>query len=419
MKPASRNFDSGSVDSGARANVETALDEHLRRMAYRNGKPATLFLLAFTVAAWPTDAWVFRHMPDVRHTVTGLRSAVVVCCLLTYLLLRTRLGPRHAIWFLGGCGSLLMASIGYCLGGLGGPGTLWIHLAYPSLSFSILAPLRFGGRVLLVFSMTIALSVGALVPYPAHWHDPFVFVMISFVFSMAVMVSAVGHLSFRILRQSFYQSLALENAERTREEERTRIARELHDELGQELTAMNLSLALTQQRFERDPPSIKSNLQELDALLKRTHQTTRHIVTELRPPMLDSLGLGAALEWLARHTQRNGVLCALNAEGIEHLSTETSAVTFRIVQEALTNVVRHAHASRADVTVVARARRLAITVSDDGVGPPTKTARQGFGLLGIKERVATLAGRLDLRARPGGGTTLAVILPLRAREATS
>jgi signal transduction histidine kinase len=243
--------------------------------------------------------------------------------------------------------------------------------------------------------------------------------MISFVFSMAVMVSAVGHLSFRILRQSFYQSLALENAERTREEERTRIARELHDELGQELTAMNLALALTQQRFDRDPNCIKSNLVELDALLKRTHQTTRHIVTELRPPMLDTLGLSAALEWLARHTQRNGVLCALNAEGIEHLSTETSAVTFRIVQEALTNVVRHAHASRADVTVVARARRLAITVSDDGIGPPTADVPHGFGLLGIAERVTTLAGRLDLRARPGGGTTLAVTLPLRAREATS
>jgi signal transduction histidine kinase len=419
LKPTSRNFDSGSVDVNLRAKVEAALDEHLRHVAYRNGRPAALFLVAFTCVLWPTDLLVFRSFPHVHHAVTNLRLAVVAISLATYGVLRTRLGPRHAIWFLGGGGALLMSAIGYFLGQLGGPGQLWIHLAYPGLFFSILAPLRLGGRALLVAALTFALCLGALAPFPAYWRDSLVFVMMSFVVSMAAMVVAVGHLSFRILRQSFYQSLALDHLERMREEERTRISRELHDELGQELTAMNLALALTQQRFDRDPHCIKGNLGELEALLKRTHQTTRNLVTELRPPMLDELGLVAALEWLARHTERNGVACALNAEGIDHLSTETSAVAFRIVQEALTNVVRHARARRADVTLVAKARRLAITVSDDGIGLPSGDGRQGFGLIGIRERVTTLAGRLDLKARPGGGTTLAVSLPLRAREASS
>jgi signal transduction histidine kinase len=419
LKPPSRNFDSGSVDVGVRALVEVALDEHLRRVAYRNGRPAAMFLVVFTCVCWPTDWLVFPGLPDVRHAVTGLRIAVVAVSLATYGLLRTRLGPRHAIWFLGGGGALIMASVGYFLGRLGGPGQVWIHLAYPGLCFSVLAPLRTGGRVLLVAALASALCLGALAPFPAHWRDPLVFVMMSFVVSMAAMIVAVGHLSFRIMRQSFYQSLALENLERMREQERTRVARELHDELGQELTAMNLQLALTEQRFDHDPRSIKSNLAELKALLQRTRQTTRNLVTELRPPMLDELGLLHSLEWLARHTERNGVVCALNTEGIDHLSTETSAVAFRIVQEALTNVVRHAHASRADVTLVAQARRLFITVSDDGIGPPPGNARHGFGLVGIRERVTTLAGRLDLRARPGGGTTLAVTLPLRAREAST
>jgi signal transduction histidine kinase len=283
----------------------------------------------------------------------------------------------------------------------------------------MLAPLRRGGRVLLVAALTTALCAGGLLPYPAHWHDPLVFVMMSYVVSMSAMVVAVGHLSFRILRQSFYQSLALENLERLREEERTRIARELHDELGQELTAMHLALALTQSRYAKDPGCVKGNLVELDALLKRTHQTTRNLVRELRPPMLDELGLLASLEWLARHTERSGVPCSLHADDVDNLAPETSAVAFRIVQEALTNVVRHAQARHVEVSLVTASRQLAITVSDDGIGLPSGHARHGFGLRGMKERVISLAGKLDVRARAGGGTTLAVTLPLRAREASA
>jgi signal transduction histidine kinase len=154
-------------------------------------------------------------------------------------------------------------------------------------------------------------------------------------------------------------------------------------------------------------------LTELEALLKRTHQTTRNLVTELRPPMLAEMGLPAALDWLARQTDRAGVSCDVVSDGCDGLPIDQAAVTFRIVQEALTNVVRHAHASRAEVEVTTREGQLSITVSDDGIGPPNgKQRRNGFGLLGIGERVAALAGRLELRPRVGGGTTLAALLPL-------
>jgi signal transduction histidine kinase len=417
---ASRNFEPRFVDSGERANVEAQLDEHLRRVSLRSGLIGVLFLAGFTALLWPTDWLVFRHFPQVRLTVFWVRFSVVVISLVTYGALHTRVGARHPIAVLGSAGTLTVFILGWALGNLGGPGQPWIHLGFPALFFSVLAPLERRQRIVLVAALTSALCLGFMVPHRTHWHDPLVLVMMSFVISGGAMVVAVGHLAFRSLRQSFYQSLALDHLERTREQERTRIARELHDELGQELTAMHLALALAQQRFAKDPHSIKGNLSELEALLKRTHQTTRNLVTELRPPMLAEMGLPAALDWLARQTDRAGVSCDVLSEGAELLPMEAAAVTFRIVQEALTNVVRHAHAAHADVEVAARDGQLSITVSDDGIGPPTeKQRRNGFGLLGIGERVTALAGRLELRTRAGGGTTLAALLPLSAGTAAA
>jgi signal transduction histidine kinase len=258
---------------------------------------------------------------------------------------------------------------------------------------------------------------------------------------MAVMVVAVGHLSFRIVRQSFYQSRALERAtrelaetnetleqrvrtqttdlrrladhlERAREEERTRIARELHDELGQQLTAINLSLALARQRCASDPQRVVTNLMDLEGLLSRTHATVRQLVTELRPLPVDELGLQASIERLARQAQEVGQFKVdVVSSGLETVSPDIGAIAFRVVQEALTNVTRHARAQHAEVTAAVQDGELAVTISDDGVGLPSPRP-QGFGLLGIRERVAMLTGRFELRARSGGGTTLAVNLPL-------
>ena len=174
----------------------------------------------------------------------------------------------------------------------------------------MLAPVRIYARIALVGALAVALIAGFLVPHPQYWRDPLTTLSLSFVASLVALVVAVGHLSFRIMRQSFYQSLELERAsteladlnetlesrvheqtrdlrrltdhlERAREDERTRISRELHDQLGQELTALHLALALSAQRFAKDPKSISGNLEEMSALLKRTQSTTRNLVTEI------------------------------------------------------------------------------------------------------------------------------------------
>ncbi len=138
-------------------------------------------------------------------------------------------------------------------------------------------------------------------------------------------------------------------------------------------------------------------------------------MTELRPQLLDELGLKAGIEWLVRQTeQRSQLACALDADGLGELPPDVSTIAFRIVQEALTNVVRHARAKHVEVRLAVRGDDLAIAVSDDGIGPPMDGRPSGFGLIGIRERVATRAGTMELRARAGGGTVLAVSLPLTA-----
>jgi signal transduction histidine kinase len=429
------------LQNGSAVDDELALDEHLAAVAYRYGGGAALFLAAFVGALWPTDWFVFRGMPDVQNAVGGLRLAIIAASAASFALLNTTFGLRRPVLILGAAGSLILFAIGWFLARLGTPDQPWIHLAYPALFFSVLAPTRLPERVLLVAALTLSLCSGFIGSYPQHFHAPLMGIVLSFVMSMSVMVVAVGHVSFRILRQSFYQARALERAtrelaetnetleqrvrtqtqdlrrladhlERAREEERTRIARELHDELGQQLTALNLSLALARQRCTTDPAKVAGNLIDLEALLTRTHATVKQLVTSLRPLPVEELGLQASIERLGQQAMEHGQLrVRVSANGLANVSPDIGGIAFRVVQEALTNVVRHARARHAEVMTSVADGELSITVSDDGVGLP-QPRKNGFGLLGIRERAAMLAGRFELRPRPGGGTTLAVALPL-------
>lgn len=205
------------------------------------------------------------------------------------------------------------------------------------------------------------------------------------------------------------------NLVEAREEEHQRIARELHDELGQKLTALKLEVTSCM----RDYPNIMvaERAQGMLDLLDDTVAAARRISMDLRPLMLDDLGLVDAIDWLARDFERRShVAVALHlGEGLGALPPRTVTALYRIVQEALTNIARHARASRASITLERKGQDLRLVVQDNGMGYPKdlQVHRAGsFGLLGIRERVLMLGGRLSLSEAKGGGSRLAVRVPL-------
>jgi signal transduction histidine kinase len=210
------------------------------------------------------------------------------------------------------------------------------------------------------------------------------------------------------------------NLESVREEERTQIARELHDQLGQALTAMKFDLAwLTDQLKQKDPllaQKTKTVTEQMDTTIK----TVRRIATELRPGMLDDLGLAASIEWQARDFgKRAGIMCAVSVPYEDlHLTRSQSVALFRIFQEALTNVARHASAQHVKVRLTSTPEAVTLQVHDDGRGIQTQeiAGLHSLGLLGMKERATRLGGNFTIRGAPGSGTVVTVTIPVNQSE---
>lgn len=199
-----------------------------------------------------------------------------------------------------------------------------------------------------------------------------------------------------------------------REQERRRIARELHDELGQRLSALKLELAGCAGAAGLQPEDPR--LQAMLAMLDDTMASVRRIAADLRPLMLDDLGLAAAVEWLAAEaTRRLGMQVQVEVDDLDPEPGEPLAIAvYRMVQEALTNAARHARASRVQVRLRSRAGKLQLSVQDDGPGFPLPVrGRPGsYGLLGMRERARLLGGRVEIDNAPEGGGRVRVWLPL-------
>lgn len=201
-----------------------------------------------------------------------------------------------------------------------------------------------------------------------------------------------------------------------REAERTRIARELHDELGQVLTALKMDVELFSAKISHDRADLAEHAASMNRLLDSTVATTRRISSDLRPLVLDDLGLGAAAEWLLEGlAQRAGIAFELKIEpSCAELGEPHGSTLFRIMQESLTNVARHARATRVAVRLTREGGDAVLTIADNGVGMNTDArAKPGsFGLRGIRERVLLLGGVLSIADDPSGGTIVSARLPM-------
>ncbi|NQT80412.1 MAG: PAS domain S-box protein, partial [Candidatus Aminicenantes bacterium] len=201
-----------------------------------------------------------------------------------------------------------------------------------------------------------------------------------------------------------------------REGERTSIAREIHDDLGQTMTALKMDLSLLGTKLPKDQKSLLKKTKSMSKLIDSTIQTVQRISAELRPGVLDDIGLTAALEWQGGEFQkRTGIKCELTVDPEDiFLDKDCSTAIFRIFQETLTNVARHSKAKWVKVNLKKKARRLELKIRDNGRGITEEqiSNSKSFGLIGIRERVQFLGGEVEIRGIQNRGTTLKAWIPL-------
>jgi len=201
-----------------------------------------------------------------------------------------------------------------------------------------------------------------------------------------------------------------------REEERTTIAREIHDELAQALTALKMDISWLGKRIPKDQKILREKTRAMTELTDTTIKTVKKISTELRPGLLDDLGLVAAIEWQAEEFQnRTGITCRIDVDPEDIMVGEKRSTTlFRIFQETLTNIARHAHATTVTVSLKEKDSSLELRVRDNGKGITKEQISdpQSFGLIGIRERVHPWKGEVKISGRPGKGTTVVVRIPV-------
>lgn len=251
--------------------------------------------------------------------------------------------------------------------------------------------------------------------------------MVGFVVSLGILVAVLSILRVSLLeRRTDEQQRITERAERelrrlsqqlvrAQETERKSISRELHDEVGQMLTGLRMELANLEDDRLLPGEQFQARLNDVKHLAEQTLASVRNIAMGLRPSMLDDLGLGPAVEWQGREfSRRSGIPVTVQIDGtLDELPDSHRTCVFRVVQEALTNSVRHSQARGIRVAIHGRPDAVFLNVQDDGVGiAASESAGPGLGLIGIQERVRELGGTVTIHSQPNRGTSLRVEIPL-------
>jgi PAS domain S-box-containing protein len=211
--------------------------------------------------------------------------------------------------------------------------------------------------------------------------------------------------------------------EAVREEERTSIARELHDELGQLLTVLNMDLVLLSKKVPENQPFLQEKIEGMIKLVEIIMESLKRISMALRPDLLDHLGLAEAIEWQADNLQKHtGIRCnsVIETQRINIIPNLATSI-YRIFQETLTNIARHAKATKVSVSLKIRRGRIALRVRDNGQGitKEQQSKPDAFGLIGIRERAYHWGGEIKINGKEGKGTTVSVSIPLPGKDEES
>ena len=205
--------------------------------------------------------------------------------------------------------------------------------------------------------------------------------------------------------------------EKVRETERTLIAREIHDELGQQLTGLKMDISWLNRRLKNQDAEVQQKITETILLIDTTVKTVRRIATELRPSILDDLGLLAAMEWQSEEFEKRFEIACIFSSNVTDVKINPDQATgvFRIYQESLTNILRHAEATEVNVNLQVKDQTLVLTIRDNGKGFIAKEIenKKTLGLLGMKERTSLMGGTYEIFSQPGEGVSVIIVVPLK------
>lgn len=221
----------------------------------------------------------------------------------------------------------------------------------------------------------------------------------------------------RVRAQDDLAALA-KQASAIREQEKSRVARELHDELAQSLTALKMDAIWLQANLADEAQAVAGKIEGMLRMLDTAVASTRRIAADLRPLVLDDLGLMPAIDWLVQNFQsRSGLVCALKADEDMELGEPYATAVFRIVQESLANVAKHSRAAHVTVSIDAVEGGMRLKVQDDGIGfdPHAPRKESSLGLAGLRERAQLLKGSVVVHSKPGQGTTIDAFIPVQAK----
>jgi len=420
-----------------------ALDTYQRRLTRLGVQVTAIVMTSLTVLAWPTDFWIFPAGSDTLAAVLSWRLVLLAACTTGFLALAFHRALAERPTFVAVVAfSVSTAASGFLMGRVGGLDSPLFYGVYttPLLTVLLVAPLR--TRVAATAFVVVAYFAGYFAADPAHLHDAGIGTPVVWVAASCVTAVTVGHVMTCLLRSNFRQQRALQrltsgleqrvaaqttelrslatNLARVQEQERRHIAREIHDEMGQTLTGLRLELEHMQRTAAGTGAgeALDEGFRASAATLGSIHDAIDRVITALRPGVLDARGLVAALQAQASAVQRGHALECRVVVGIdeERLTPEQTIALYRIAQEALTNVARHARASRVDVSLQETPEGLRLAVADDGVGfDPALVDDEGcLGLRGIRERSRLLGGQCTVTSRAGRGTEIAVIFPCPA-----
>ncbi|MCC6157634.1 MAG: sensor histidine kinase [Deltaproteobacteria bacterium] len=393
----------------------------------------------------PTDRLLYGDDPETLHRLHQFRLGALAVSLLGYAVSRWS-GFREHVTEIGMVlGVISMAAVGYFVGQLGDLNTPWYYglylVPFGTYPFFVGLSERLGLTVLFAVSALVAYFL----PFPQYLLHPHVPVsLVNMAFACAV-ATLSGHAIYFLIRRDFFlqrriretnERLEVIVAEQTGdlrrltakletacEEERTRIARDLHDELGQNLSAVRIEAALARRHADEDADARRARLEHIESLMAETMRVARRIVSELRPRVLSDFGLPAALEWLAKETrERTSLDVRLTMQPPDpQIDPEKSIAVYRIVQESVNNVIRHSGATRVDLELRLKDNVFEARICDDGVGLPAIEHRppDSYGILGMRERAQMIGGRLDIVSAAGGGTQVRVVVPISESSSMS